>query len=204
MCDIIKNSFIYNYDEKEDKNRSNAIIKALKRLVKIDHIHKNRPNPYAKFYVTHVKRKQENEGLSSQTINGVPSPATPLNGSMVKVGSPNKHINGLSSSPVHMKYNSVPVNGVFNSSSPPRVSLNEKKSPLIYRQSPRSLLKPKITSPSNVINSNVDEKSSLPVLTRSSLSGYKIPKKKQEQNLQSITNTDDGKNCLAPICLNLI
>jgi hypothetical protein len=179
--DIVNSSVIYNYNETEDKTRINCILKTLKRLSKIEQIQKHKPNPYAKFYISHVKRKQENESLVSQTINGVSTMTNAsnnsLNGALVKTKL-EKPLNGLSSPTHQIKLNSLPVNGIYNKSE------SEKKSPLNYRQSPRSLLKPKTTSPTNVINCHKEEKCStpVPVLTRSNLSGYKIPKKKQEQN----------------------
>jgi hypothetical protein len=188
--DIVNSSVIYNYNETEDKTRINCILKTLKRLSKIEQIQKHKPNPYAKFYISHVKRKQENESLVSQTINGVSTMTNAsnnsLNGALVKTKL-EKPLNGLSSPTHQIKLNSLPVNGIYNKSE------SEKKSPLNYRQSPRSLLKPKTTSPTNVINCHKEEKCStpVPVLTRSNLSGYKIPKKKQEQN-SNISKFESG------------
>jgi len=193
----VNTSVIYNYNEKDDKTRTNSIIRTLKRLSKIEQIQRHKPNPYAKFYISHIKRKQENESLVQQTINGVSSvpnsPTNSLNGALVKTKI-EKPLNGLSSTTHQIKHNSIPVNGIHNNydSPPHRTPSPEKKSPLNYRQSPRSLLKPKVTT--NVINSHKEDKSStpVPVLTRSTLSGYKIPKKKQEQNLQSVSKFESG------------
>ena len=195
VCDIISNSVIYSLNESEHKNRTNCIVRHLRRLSKCDQIQKRKPNPYAKYYISsHLKRKQEDESQPvPQTINGVSTPLTnsPNIGSInvvINKTKSDKPLNGLSSPKHQIKYNSVPVNGLHNNSDSPSVkgSSPDSKSGLNYRQSPRSLLKPKLMSPSNVINSNKESTQKpfttlVPVLTRSNLSGYKIPKKKQEQ-----------------------
>ena len=206
VCDIISNSVIYNLNESEHKTRTNCIVRQLRRLTKCEQIQKRKPNPYAKFYIsTHLKRKQEDDSQPSpQPINGVQpslnnSPNSSSLNSVINKSKSDKPINGLSSPKHQMKYNSVPVNGLHNNSDNPSVKVcsPDSKSGQNYRHSPRSLLKPKLMSPSNVINSNkeVTQKpftTLVPVLTRSNLSGYKIPKKKQEQISQPLAKLSLG------------
>ncbi|CAG2163663.1 unnamed protein product [Oppiella nova] len=191
ICDIVNNSVIYSYTEEENKNKTNSIVRQLRRLSKVDCVQRHKPNPYAKFYISQYKRKPDSP-TGGQPVNGVPQTVTtntsinPLNGLINKTKT-DKPVNGLSSPKHQIKYNSVPVNGLHDSSESSLVKMPspDRKSSLNYRQSPRSLLKPnsKYMSPSNVIDCNKEDKplpSLVPVLTRTSLSGYKIPKKKQE------------------------
>ncbi|CAG2108997.1 unnamed protein product [Medioppia subpectinata] len=149
------------------------------------------PNPYAKTYVSQYKRKPDHPSQEGgQPVNEMPrtvstnASTNPLNG-LINKNKSDKPLNGLSSPKHQMKYNSVPVNGLHNNTdSPFKMPSPDKKSTINYRQSPRSLLKPKHMSPSNIINSPKEDKpfaSLVPVLTRTSFTGYKIPKKKPEQ-----------------------
>lgn len=196
LFSIINNSVIYNLNESEHKNRTNCIVRQLKRLSKVEQIQKHKPNPYAKFYISHLKRKQENNSSNSvsQTVT-TNTTNNSLNG-LINNSKIDKPVNGLSSPKHQIKYNSVPINGLHNNSesSSVKISSADKKPSLNYRQSPRSLLRPKLMSPSNVINSKKDNTfpTLVPVLTRSTLSGYKIPKKKQEQNSQSLSKFSLG------------
>lgn len=173
-----------------DKTHSSNIIKTLRRLSKIERIQRHKPNPYAKFYFTGIKRKdqqQQNDSLPTP-INGVSSKINCL----VAKDKNNKPLNGLSS-PHLSNFKSSTLNGIHSKSpnniNNPKISLNEnKKSQMSYRQSPRSLLKPKAAL-ENSNSSQNQTKLNSPIITRSSLIGYKIPKKRQEHNTQSHANT---------------
>lgn len=164
-----------------DKTRSSNIIKTLRRLSKIERIQRHKPNPYAKFYFTGIKRKDQQDDSLPTPINGISSKINCL----VAKDKNNKPLNGLSS-PHLSNFKSSTLNGIHSKSpnniNNPKISLNEnKKSQMSYRQSPRSLLKPKAAL-ENSNSSQNQTKLNSPITTRSSLIGYKIPKKRQEQS----------------------
>ncbi|XP_054162664.1 protein Jade-3-like [Oppia nitens] len=213
VTDIVNNSVIYKYNENDNKNQTNSIVRQLRRLSKVDQLHRLKPNPYAKFYISHLKRKHDNklDNNSDQTsrstieakrtgslaqkpiqsvqqINVLPKP---VNGLINRNKNSDKQVNGFSTPKNHMKCNNLStMNGIHNrNSSSSDMSSPECKPSMNYRQSSRSLLKPKHMISSNLINSSKEDKhfpSLVPVLTRTTLSGYKIPKKKQDSD--SLTN----------------
>lgn len=180
--DIVNTSVVYDYDEKQDKTKAHSIIKTLRKLAKIENFHKSRPNPYAKYYSTQTKRKGSESDFgepSQQHLNGTKASSLLLNGSFRSPKSKNP-LNGLSS--IQCK---PLANGIKSgASSPSRDSHSPEKRLTTYRQSPRSLLKPKTSlAPPNI----KAEKSS--AVLKPPLIGYKIPKKKhQEQNQQQSRN----------------
>ncbi|RWS16152.1 protein Jade-1-like protein [Dinothrombium tinctorium] len=178
--DIIDSSVIY--DEKEcDKHKPSLIVRRLKDLVKKDKLKRHRPNPYAKFYIPHGRRRSTEE---EQNVN-----KPHVNGSYHK--QPSLHnVNGLSKSqnlPLNNK--TVPTNGLSRSISN-GLGVNENSFKNVDKNKQTNRI-----SMNSKCRIKVDDKNTTsPVLTRSSsLVGYKIPKKKREDSDNSPSKVNESK-----------
>ncbi|RWS31571.1 protein Jade-1-like protein, partial [Leptotrombidium deliense] len=178
--DIINTDIIYEENEC-DINKSKLIIRKLNDSLKREKLKKNRPNPYAKFYLAPGRRKSSEEDSPTKP---------PVNGSFHKSSLHN--VNGFTKSqnlPLHNK--TLPTNGLSRNMN--RLGVNENT----FSTSVGSKQSNRVSFNSKSCRLKMEGKQTeppTPVLTRSSsLIGYKIPKKKRESCDESQTKVNDNK-----------
>lgn len=171
--DIINCDVIYS-EEPQSEASSKKIVKDLNRFVKVDQIRRNKPNPYAKYYLQGTKQLSEcsdqvfdNEisvcnGIDSILVNGLATPKT-------KGGPPEST---QSTQPTH------PVKTKGHPTSENIVQPKAKLSKLSKTRQNRVNNKPTRSPPITPVKEEASAQHTKP------LSGYKIPRKVDEEEIE--------------------